>query len=781
MHVWFRGIFHVVIGFALVLGIGLGYLLYTLQAALPSVESLGDVKLQVPLRVYSADNKLIGEFGEKRRTPVRLKEVPPTLIKAILATEDARFYEHHGVDMRGIARAAFNMITRGTKEQGGSTITMQVARNFFLSREKTFTRKFNEILLAIKIENELSKDQILELYLNKIYFGKRAYGVVAAAQVYYGKTLKDLQLDEMAMIAGLPQAPSAINPLANPEGALKRRNHVLSRMLEYGFITQEEYQEASKKPLSASYHERVVELYAPHVAETVRQDLVHRFGEEVYTAGVSVYTTIDSALQIAATQSIRSGLHEYDQRHGYRGPITHLTQSELTDQMQRTKRLQAIPRQGELLVGVVSKTLDNAMEVILEDGSNVPVLWPHLQWARKALGEGRVGPMVRHVSDIVKVGDVVYLEKHPNYYRLSQPPEANSALVSLSPRDGRVLALVGGYSFQNSHFNRAIQAARQPGSSFKPFVYCAALLNGFTAATLVNDAPIVIEDPHQETWRPQNENQTFEGPTRLRLGIAKSRNLVSIRLLDAVGIPKAMSIFRQFGFTKFSPGLAMALGTSETSVLEMARGYSVFANGGFLIDPYLIRQVKDVHGRTLFEATPKIAADNKRVLHVARRVIPETTAFIMTSMLQDTIRMGTARQALSLKRQDIAGKTGTTQNQNDAWYVGYNPDYTTAVWVGFDGPRSLKEYGAQAALPIWIKFMEYALHDKPDHPWPMPEGIRSVAIDPETGLLARPNQKNALQEVFTEDTVPKKTAALKAQEAPAVAGEKAVSGEESLF
>jgi penicillin-binding protein 1A len=705
--------------------------IYYLESQLPSVEHLTTTPLQVPLRIYTADKKLIAEFGDKRRTPITLKNVPPLLIACILATEDHRFYEHSGIDPRGIFRAALRLIMHGTRQQGGSTITMQVARNFYLSSEKTFLRKINEMLLALKIEENFSKEQILELYLNKIYFGKRAYGVVAAAEVYYGLPLHRLHLAQYAMIAGLPQAPSVINPVINPEAAFKRRYHVLERLLEYDYISKEAFDEAVAFPIKTTVHASPIEVFAPHAAEMARLETITRFGENAYTDGYQVYTTLDSAMQKAAAQSLRSGLHAYDQRHGYRGPMKN-TPAPF----------------GDLRPAMVTGLHEHTIEILV-DQQSAQINWPDFQWARPQNPNRSLGPLLKSPSDILKEGDWIYVERLSTHegkirYRLSQMPQANAGLVSLHTHSGRILALMGGYEFQNSQFNHVTQANRQTGSVFKPFIYTAALLDDFTTASVINDAPLIIDLPAQATWKPRNDSRQFYGPTRLRIGLAKSRNLVTIRLLQAVGLEKAIRILSRFGFTHLPPGLSLALGTGESTVLAMARGYAVFANGGYLVEPTLIDSILDREHNILYQSDPPPPA----------RIIPGNIAFLVTSMLQDTIRIGTARRAQSLKRSDIAGKTGTTQNKRDAWYIGYTQDVATAVWVGFDDSRSLKEYGSQAALPIWVQFMKKVLRNTPEKHWPIPDGIVSADIDPHTGLLAVPGQENAITEFFTTDTVP---------------------------
>ncbi len=755
--------------------------LYT-NAQLPPVDLLEDIQLQVPLKIYSADGKLIGEYGEKRRTPISIKDVPETLKLAILATEDRRFYEHNGVDLRGMARAGLHLIASGSKGQGASTITMQVARNFFLTRKKTFARKLNEVLLAIKIEEELPKDKILELYLNKIYFGKRAYGVQAAAAAYYGTTVDKLDLAQMAMIAGLPQAPSTVNPINNPDAALKRRTHVLKRMLHYGFINEKQYNEALNAPIATNYHGRVVDIDAPHIAEMARKELVEKFGHEVYTSGYVAYTTVDSRLQKFAHRAVQSGLLEYDKRHGYRGPIEKLSvpKDGKIDTTLWAKNLREQPKTDLIVPAAVIGIDSNGIRAMLPNQQRVTITFASMQWACKEQTRIRLGLPPRTPQQIVSVGDVIYVEPGNNEWLFSQLPEVESALVALQPKNGAILALIGGFDFNASYFNRAVQATRQPGSNFKPFIYAAALENGFTAATVINDAPIVYKDNNSDNeWRPQNDTRKFYGPTRLRVGLTKSRNLVSIRLLQTLGLSRALKVVERFGFPRqnLPRSLSLALGTATVSPVEIAAGYAAFANGGYKITPHVIQRIVDSQGKVIFETnTPTVcpqcdqllvqneedkepsaitpAKTQQPVTGAAPRIISPQTAYIMTSILQDAILTGTGRAAKALNRPDLAGKTGTTNNQMDAWYSGYNQSLVATVWVGFDEPSPLQEYGSQAALPIWMKFMGPALQGVPETKPEQPRGIVTVRIDPKTGMLARPGQPNAIFEIFNQDTVP---------------------------
>lgn len=730
-------------------------LLY-IESTLPSVDSLRDVRLKVPLRIFSQDGKLIAEFGEGRRNPVSLEQVPKDLINAVLATEDRRFYEHPGVDLRGLVRASVKLLVSSSIKEGGSTITMQVARNFFLTRKKTFTRKISEILLSFKIEKELSKDEILELYLNKIYFGKRAYGVAAAAEVYYGIPVEELSLDQIAMLAGLPQAPSTINPLHDPKAAFKRRKHVLDRMLSYHFITQEEYDAAVDTPLPTKYHGRQIEVDAPYVAEMVRQELFSRYGEEVYDLGFEVITTINSQHQTAANHALQKALLEYDQRHGYRKPTKKLSLSQHKTPEEELenwlRELKKEPSYGEILPGAVIHVEENQVSVLRQDGQYITIPWKGLSWAKLQLQNYRLGSAPQKPADVVSVGDVIYTQPFENQtWKMVQIPEASGAFVSLDADTGAYLALVGGFDYHLSSFNRVIQAERLPGSNFKPFLYAAALEEGYTLASVINDAPVVYTDPMTGvTWRPQNATKKFYGPTRLRISLSKSQNMVTIRLLRSIGVEKVIDFFvDRFGFNreKLPPYLSLALGTAEITPLEITVGYCVFANGGYRVTPHLIKKIVDYRGNIIDEPLPPKSV----------KTLDSKTAFLITSALQDAIQKGTGRRAKRIGRQDLAGKTGTTNEWLDAWYSGYNRDVVATAWMGFDEPRSLKEYGSMAALPMWMYYMESILKDKPEHTLKPPPGIISAKIDPTTGLLARDSQEDAIYEFFTEDTLPKQT------------------------
>lgn len=730
-----------------------------LESQLPDVDTLKSVQLQVPLRIFTQDKKLIAEYGEKRRIPVDYEAVPKLLVQAILSTEDQRFFEHPGVDPMGIARAGVELLRTGRKSQGGSTITMQVARNFFLTRKKTFLRKFNEILLAIKIDNEFSKEKILELYLNKIYLGNRAYGVAAAAKVYYGKKLNELTLAQMAMIAGLPQAPSSQNPISNPVAAKKRRNHVLERMYEEGHIEKAAYEEAISAPITASYHVKRIEVHAPYVAEMIRQSLYNHFGEEAYNKGYHVYTTIDSRLQQAANDALEKSLLAYTKRHGYRGRIGQINLEEANDTIQLKEALKPFVKVGGLTPAVVTKLQNQRIQATIQTGESVEVSWDGLKWARPALAKGYLGRAPQEASDIVKKGDVVYLV-HEGQWHLSQLPEVEGAIVSLSPQNGAIKALAGGFNFYRSKYNRATQATRQPGSSFKPFIYAAALSKGFTLASLINDAPIVVEDPSQANlWRPHNDNYQFYGPTRLRTGLIRSRNLVSIRLLEAIGVDNTIPFLERFGFDKetLPNSLSLALGSLTLTPLQLASGYAVFANGGYKVDPHLIDKITDSQDSVIIHTLPRTACaqacdtlpDNQK----APEVVTPQVAYLINSALKDVIQNGTGRGAKVLNRRDIAGKTGTTNDQMDAWFSGFNAQYVTTVWVGYDNPKSLHEYASRVALPLWVDYMREALKGQKESTLPIPRGLTSVRIDPKTGLRTR-DLKKGVFELFRNENVP---------------------------
>jgi len=801
----FRLIFRLMV-VSFVLGLATLIITYLVVAKdLPDVETLRDVQLQVPLRVYTKDAKLISVFGEKRRIPVRIDEMPEHLKNAFIAGEDARFREHPGVDYQGITRAVWTLATTGEKSIGGSTITQMLARNFFLTLEKTFTRKIKEIFLALEIERKLSKDEILELFLNKILLGHRAYGVGAASDVYYGKPVDQLSLAQCAMLAALPKAPSRINPITSPERAMSRRNYVLGRMLELGYIDDNEYQQAKSERNTAFYHGATTEVSAPYLAEMVRKDMLARFGQAAYTGGYEVYTTINSNFQTVANQAVTDGLEEYDRRHGYRGAEAHFKLGDSDTTSDWDEILRPYKPVAGMVPGLVIEVDEEITLIYQADGQTIALSLENMLWAKKFISRDRVGFDPKSVMDVLKQGDIIRTHIGDSGQRqLAQLPETEALLISLSPHDGSIKALVGGYDYARSKFNRVTQSRRQPGSGFKPFIYSSALAKGKTTASIVNDAPIVFSDAELERdWKPQNYSEKFFGPTRLREAMVNSRNLVSIRLLRDIGIPYATQYISQFGFdpAELPDNLSMALGSASLKPLSIARGYAVFANGGHLIDPYFIERVVDAKGTVVVAASPQVvcqdcddivepelepaiaelkqpsfrplqlesetdlqvtqqeAAEVRDVvarISPARRVISEQNAFLIRSMMMDVVRRGTGKKAMALGRNDLAGKTGTTNEQRDAWFSGYNSEVVTSVWVGFDSHEPLGRYevGGKAALPIWINYMRVALRNVPDDALEIPEGITQARIDPVTGLLARLENTTAVMEVFETGSLP---------------------------
>lgn len=778
-----------------------------LARSLPEVTSLKEVQLQSPLRIYSAEGDLIAEYGEVRRKPVHIDQVPLLMQQAFIAAEDDRFYAHPGVDYQGLLRAALYTLRTGEKVQGGSTITMQLARNFFLSGERTYERKLREILLAFKIEQALTKAEILELYLNKIYLGNHAYGVGAAAEIYYGKGLAGLGLDEIAMIAGLPKAPSTYNPVADPERALVRRNYVLRRMRELELVDQATYQAAIEAPVAVALHQPTPTVDAPYIGEMVRAQLVAQFGEQAYSRGLVVFTTVKTALQRAAQQTLRDGILSYGQRHGYRGPEDRHALG--TNPAEWDAWLSRYPEIGGLRPGLVTTVSGQTAQVYLGGGQAITLDWQGLAWAKPYIDENRTGPKPRSAVDVVKVGDVIRVRQETSgAWQLAQIPEVSGALIAIDPADGALLALTGGFDFRLSPFNRAVQARRQPGSSFKPFIYSAALEQGFTPASIINDAPVIFNDAAlEDLWRPENDTGKFYGPTRLREALAKSRNLVSIRLLDRIGIGHTVNHGTKFGFSApaLPHNLSLALGSGVLSPLELAAGYAVFANGGFRVEPYFIDRIEWAGGGVLFKAKPAVVcapeagarapeqtqavegspeAINIRAWEprCAEQIISADNAYQIVSMLQDVVRYGTAVKAKVLGREDIAGKTGSTNDTRDAWFSGFNGDMVTTVWVGFDEAKSLgqHEVGGVAALPVWIDFMRVALDGKPSHILSQPPGMVTVRIDPRTGLLAGAKAKDAIFETFRLDQVPTR-GVLSVPQQSAEAPAQAVEIPEQLF
>ncbi|MCS3904142.1 penicillin-binding protein 1A [Methylohalomonas lacus] len=812
-----RFAFNALLGLILLGAAGAAIVALYIVPQLPEIEQLRDVELQVPLRVYSHDSSLIAEFGEMRRSPVDVEDIPPRFIQAFLAAEDDRFFEHPGVDWQGILRAAIELVRTGEKTQGGSTITMQVARNFFLSREKSYLRKINEIFLALKMERELSKQEILELYLNKIYLGQRAYGIAAAARVYYGSDVNELTLDQMALIAGLPKAPSTTNPVTSPERARDRRTYVLNRMKQLGYIDAHEYGEAVNMPVAVQLHGTRTELNAPYVAEMVRKYMIETYGEEeTYTGGYRVYTTLRDEQQTAANQALRQALLDYDRRHGYRGPEHNHELPADGDADDWRALLDNYSTLGGLKPALVTDVGEKSLSVYVKDVGAVDIGWDGMAWAQPYKTENWRGAKPETAADVASAGDIVRVvaaqaasseesttaesdtsEPPEQQWRLSQLPAVEGALVSLDPSDGATLALTGGFDFERSKFNRVTQARRQPGSSFKPFIYSAALAKGYTPASLINDAPIMFADTSiDDEWRPKNYSGKSYGPTRMREALIHSRNLVSIRLLHAVGLPFALEHMRRFGFDteKLPANLSLALGSGGVTPYELARGYSVFANGGFLVQPYFIDHIERYDEGEVYAAEPLLACnecetdnvterteevedaaagadDPAAVLQAgagltplppaldrfAPRTLDAQNAWLISSMTRDVVRRGTgARAYRELGRDDLSGKTGTTNDQRDAWFAGFNRDIVTVVWVGFDQfqPLGNRETGASAALPMWIDHMRVVLEGHDEAILPRPDGLVNARIDPDTGKLARADNPDAVFEIFPADNVP---------------------------
>jgi penicillin-binding protein 1A len=754
---WFAFPAAVLAGLA-VLGAMLGaFVLLVAYPRVPSVDTLADYQPKVPLRIYTADGVLIGEFGEERRAVVRIDEVPAVLKAAILAAEDERFYQHQGVDYVGVIRAAYSNLLAGGKRQGASTITMQVARNFFLSTEKTLTRKLYEVLLAYKIESTLTKDQILELYVNQIYLGQRAYGFAAASQIYFGKGLKDLSVGEAAMLAGLPKAPSGYNPVVNPKRAKARQAYVLRRMHDLGSLNEREFAEAQKQELKVRREIDEFGVHAEYVAEMVRQVLYERYPNDVYTRGLRVYTTITKQDQAAAYAALRRGAFEYDRRHGYRGPEGYVDLPEGAPEEPLEEVLQEFPDSDDLLAAVVLEASPKQVKAHLRGGEVVTIGEGGLKFAVSALSP-KTPPNRR-----IRRGAVIRVQKDGKGWQILQMPDVEAGMVALDPRTGAVRSLVGGFDFQRNKYNHVTQAWRQPGSSFKPFIYSAALEKGFTPATVINDAPVVVDASMTGglVWEPRNYDGKYEGPMRLRSALMKSKNMVSIRILQSIGPQYAQDYLRRFGFDaeRHPPYLTLALGAGSVTAWQMARAYSVFANGGYRIDPYLIERIVDDRGNLLAEAQPAKAGDE------SLRVIDARNAFIMDNMLQDVVRSGTGARAASLGRKDLAGKTGTTNDYVDAWFAGYQQELVGVAWIGFDQPKKLgsNETGALAALPIWMGYMGRALKGVPEALPGAPAGVVSVRIDPETGLQS---PDSPVAEYFYREFLPAEQSTATAERAP---------------
>ena len=782
------------------------FVVWLLSPELPSIDVLKDVHLQTPLRVYTRDGHLMAEFGEKRRIPLRLDEVPPLMVQAVVAAEDERFFQHPGVDWQGLVRATAYLVRTGEKGPGGSTVTMQVARNFFLGREKTYERKIKEILLALEIERGLSKEEILELYFNKIFFGHRAYGVGAAAQVYYGRTLDELNLAQIAMLAGLPKAPSRFNPIVDPQRALARRDYVLGRMQELGFIDTETQALARAAPVTAKRHRLEVEVEAPYAAEMVRAALEEELGEDAYVGGYRVYTTIDGARQRAANAALHTALLDYDRRHGYRGAEVRLEQPE-RDPDRIEALLSGIPAVGGLPPALVLDVDDDIVFAYAKGFGEVELPWSALEWARPYIDVNRRGAAPKRPADVVQAGDVIRVLLTEEGWVMSQVPAAEGALVALNPEDGALVALSGGFDYYRSKFNRVTQAMRQPGSSFKPFIYSAALEQGFTPASFINDAPVTLEDQGlEDVWRPQNYSGRSFGPTRMRVALYKSRNLVSIRLLKSIGIEQTLEHVARFGLdaSRLPANLSLAVGSGEVTPLELAAGYAVIANGGFRVAPYLIERIEDAEGVVTRRARPRqvcreceraarsVDADSSRRAgsaagglpsdpNRARRSVDARNVWLMHSMMRDVVRQGTARRALDLGRDDLAGKTGTTNDFRDAWFSGFTPGLVATAWVGFDRYHSLgrRESGAKAALPMWMEFMRSALEGVPEEFLERPEGLVTMRIDPETGAPALAGDAEAIFETFRAENAPVWSPVSAPASAHASSGERDVT--ENLF
>ncbi len=786
------------------LGLALSGMYLYLSPGLPAVQTLRDIKLQTPLRVYTADNKLIGEFGVERRSPIRYQDIPPRYIDALLAAEDERFYEHGGVSITGLMRAVSHLVQAGELKSGGSTITMQVARHFFLDKKKNFKRKFNEILLALRIEQELSKEQILELYVNVMFMGKSAYGLVAASETYYGKPVTALSLAQLATLAGLYQSPSSKNPISDPVATQHRRDWILGRMLSLGKIDSLTYQQSVQEPLGATHHQQTLEFNAPYVAEQARQQALALLGEEAMTGGYSIYTTLRSDFQAAAQTAVNQGLYDYDRRHGYRGPEKRWQGSfPAGDLALQTAFLNKQAKLQDLEPGLINGITTDQIAVLLKDGRQLNLPWSALAKGLRLFVNEDATQALPKPTQLFALGDLIRLrEIAPDSWQLAQLPSAEASLVSIDAYTGEVVAMIGGFDYGRSKFDRALQAKRLPGSNFKPFLYTAALEQGFTPASLVNDAPIVYDDGHmEEAWRPENSSGDFLGPIRLRKALYLSRNLVSIRVLQEVGLKTAINSLGRFGIdpTTVPANLSLALGTYAMSPFAVATGYSVFANGGYKVQPYLIDRITDAIGGLSYQAprspvchdlpctqpvqpnselmlgeppsltaaqTPELtnlpnaaltpSATPGAAMNFAPRVMDENVAFLMDSLLRDVVQRGTGTRALSLDRTDIAGKTGTTNGPTDVWFSGYGGGIATTAWIGFDEYKKLgkKEYGGSAALPIWIDYMKAALANRPENRFAQPAGVVSVRIDPETGALADFDTPDALFEFFKSEDVP---------------------------
>ena len=763
-----------------------------LDPQIPSAETYRHYQLETPLRIYSADGALLAEFGNRRLIPISISDVPQTYKDAVVFTEDKRFYEHRGVDFISLANDFLKLLVQPETRTGASTITMQIPRNVAdLSREQTFVRKFKEILLANKIEQELSKDENLELYINVVPFGKHAYGLQAASYTYYDKPVNELDLAQIAMLAGVPKRPEAGNPINGPEWALNRRNLVLRRMLENDAITEPQYTEALNAPITAQVFGRDLDLNSPYPAEWVRRDVVNLLGKEAYS-GYVVHTTIDSNHQRSAQRALRQGLIDYDRRHGYRGPEESISGFLSLEKVDLLSRLGDLDIVNSLEQGIVTEVEEQSATILRSDESHIEILWQGMNWARRYLSVDSRGPRPKNAKDILKVGDLIrFSSKLDGSYQLEQIPSIQGALVGIEPQSGGITAVVGGFDFYENQYNHATQAHRQPGSSFKPFVYSAAIENGITPASIFLDAPLVFEDRNLETtYRPRNDSGRYNGPTRLRQALYRSINLVSMRVLLEIGAGKVLQHAKAIGFDTDnfprSTQLAIGGGTMTLSPLQMATAYATLANGGFQVDPYIIERIESLDGSIVFNPTRyrvcdscgtsttrpiesndtnlsgphPVLTDNDEIAKSrfapAKRVVDERNVFIINTMLRDVIQRGTGRKALTLNRKDLAGKTGTTNDATDTWFSGFHKNIATSVWVGFSdySPVGAREYGSTAPLPIWIDFMGSVLENVPEVPLNQPEGVVSIKIDPSTGRAADPNQSDAIFEYFLKENPP---------------------------
>ena len=760
-----------------------GLYLY-LSPKLPEESALRNITLRTPMRVLSSDGALIGQFGEQKRKPLRFEQIPQSFIDALLAAEDDGFFTHHGIEPLSLLRAVSELVLTGKKGSGGSTLTMQVARNYFLTLDQTFLRKFTEILLAFEIESRFSKEEIFELYVNRVFLGHRAYGFEAAAETYYGKPLAELTLAQHAMLAGVPKAPSRNNPLSNPKKGKIRRDWILGRMANLGMIDERDRLLAQNAPVTASFYGQVVEVDADYVAEMVRQEMVERFGNAAYNDGYVVYTTVESTLQQAAHDALLKGLRTYDWRHGWRGPERRLAPREGDTPEQTLTRwqeaLRAMPVIAALPPGIVTATDDAGATVLTQSGDSIRLAWEgDLNKVRRYRSVNQTAAPAKSIDELLSPGDLIRIRQVAEGWRLTQVPKAQSALVSLDPKHGAIRALVGGMGFELSKFNRATQAKRQPGSNFKPFLYASALEAGITPSTVINDAPVVLDNlAAAEIWRPENDSGKFYGPTRLREALAFSRNLVSIRVLQRVGVRSFIRYVESLGFDTegMQANLTLALGTHTYTPLEVATGYAILANEGFKVEPWLIDRIENAKGEIVYAADPLVAcpecltatnpvAEEVRMedilgadvpeVRAAERVMDPRVAYIISTFLNDAIQRGTGRRARVLERQDIAGKTGTTNGPRDAWFSGFNRDLITTTWVGFDdyGPLGRREFGGTAALPIWIDYMREALPAPQPTP-PMPPGIVRLRVDRDSGLRVKGQPEGSLMEYFLEESLP---------------------------